>query len=830
MTRTYNRRLWVLATFLLTLLKTSHGQVKAGQLDSLLQRYSVCTTDTGKISLLLRIDSIYCFKLPNTRAAIDSSISIARTIRQLGQNTRNQKAYEDGTLIEAKALAKRKDIPRVRQIINSSTGGLKICLLQDLAEHYLFRPGELKENLDSSYPFIRQAVSLSDSLHLEKWIVESTCLLGKYYYSTGNIAEGKKCFLSIIEGFRQTGDKSAEAHWWDELGNYIPDTDSTYADEVNAFQRSRDMYRLLGNKNEERSVLLHLAYIQQRHGEIDLAEKEFFEMLRLAKEVGNKNLWRAYIPLSGINLARGDYNKGLYYAREGVNSVESSGEYNFRGIAWFQLAEAYRVLGQTQNSLDSYQTALDGLVARRAHFLYAIMGKITGLMLQQSRPADALAFLKEHIKKDPPVRFEDKEIVAAAIGNCYDALGNYPAAEKKYQEMMALDSMEEMHRNKEPFPDNDGANVTTSAANLLIGKFYVKQQKFQLAKPFLTRSLTDKLFTPPLEQLRDAYLLLFKADSSLGNSNLAIREYQAATALNDSIYTIAKSRQIQEMLIKYATEKKEQDLNVLRAQQQTQTKDLQRTAQARNYTYAVVLILLALVGVVYSRYRLKQKNNRQLQTLVREKEWLVKEIHHRVKNNLQMIISLLNTQSKYLDTHAFRAVQDSKTRMQAIALIHQRLYQPDQQHADINMKEYIEELTGHLQQSFGDSTRVHFDLQLQNIRLDIAQAVPLGLILNETITNSLKYAFPEDSPGKITISLHADPETTISMTISDNGCGFPPNLAPSETRSLGLQLIQLLAEQLDANLTINSKQGVSITLVFQQLISSQTSPSVSRAS
>lgn len=824
MTRSYNRRLLSLVLLLLTIARTSYGQVKAGQLDSLLQRYKTSTTDTDRISLLLQIDSIYCFKLPNTPAASDSSLSISRTIRQLGQTTHSQKAYEDGTLIEAKALAKRHEIPRVRQMINTSTGGLKICLLKDLAEHYLFRPGELKENLDSSYPFIRQAVSLSDSLHLDNWIMESTCLLGKYYFSAGRISEGKKCFLKIIQGFRQTGDKSAEAHWWDELGNYLPDTDSTYADEVNAFQRSRDLYHHLGNKNEERSVTYNLAYTHQHHGETDLAEKEYFEMLRLAKEVGNKNLWKAYISLAEINLARGDYNKSLYYAREGVNSVESSGEHNFRGVAWFQLAEAYRVLGQTQSSLDSYQTALDGLVARRAHFLYSILGKMTGLMLQQSRPADALAFLQEHVKKDPPIRFQDKEIVAAAMGNCYDALGDNPAAEKKYQEMMALDSMMVMHLDREEFLDNEGVNITTSGANLLIGKFYIKLHRFQLAKPYLTRALKEKIFIPPLEQLRDAYLLLFKADSSLGNSTLAIREYQAATALNDSIYTIAKSRQIQEMLIKYQTEKKEQDLNVLRAQQQTQAKELQRTAQVRNYTYVVLLILLALIGVVYSRYRLKQKSNRQLETLVREKEWLVKEIHHRVKNNLQMVISLLNTQSQYLDPHALRAVQDSKQRMQAIALIHQRLYQPDQQQRDIGMMEYIGELAGHLGESFCDSVRVHFDLQVQNIRLDIAQAVPLGLILNEAITNSLKYAFPDGRPGLITISLRFDPENNIRMTVADNGRGLPPSFDPSEAKSLGIRLIQLLAEQLDAHLTIDSHQGVSVTLVFQQLISSQAAP------
>ena len=152
--------------------------------------------------------------------------------------------------------------------------------------------------------------------------------------------------------------------------------------------------------------------------------------------------------------------------------------------------------------------------------------------------------------------------------------------------------------------------------------------------------------------------------------------------------------------------------------------------------------------------------------LVEEKEWLVKEIHHRVKNNLQIIISLLNAQSEFLESPtALNAIQESRERMQAIALIHQKLYQPD--HGTlINMASYIQDMTHNLQSSFTQANRIHFSLHAEPIELDVSQAVPLGLILNEAITNSIKYAFPKPATGTITIHLQRKDDCYIALSIS----------------------------------------------------------------
>jgi two-component sensor histidine kinase len=136
-----------------------------------------------------------------------------------------------------------------------------------------------------------------------------------------------------------------------------------------------------------------------------------------------------------------------------------------------------------------------------------------------------------------------------------------------------------------------------------------------------------------------------------------------------------------------------------------------------------------------------------------EKEWLMKEIHHRVKNNLQIVISLLSTQSNYIDNDiAYNAIRESQHRMQAISLIYQKLYQSENL-ARVDIRSYIAELVTYLRESFDTDPRIRFELDIVPLDLEVTRAVPLGLILNEAITNAIKYAFPDERTGKISICL-----------------------------------------------------------------------------
>jgi two-component sensor histidine kinase len=317
-------------------------------------------------------------------------------------------------------------------------------------------------------------------------------------------------------------------------------------------------------------------------------------------------------------------------------------------------------------------------------------------------------------------------------------------------------------------------------------------------------------------------------DSAQGNFASAVDHLQKARRMNDELFNERKSIQFNQLKVRYETEQKDQNIQLLTKKGELQKILLDEERTRRNAIIGGAVMLLLLLGVGYNRYRLKQRSNLQLQTqqaeinqknnslqkLLSEKEWLLKEIHHRVKNNLQFIISLLNIQSSYLDNDvAITAIRESQSRMYTMSLIHQKLYQSDEI-AVINMEKYIRELISYLKDSLLSGSQIHFDLQIDDIELEATQAAPVGLILNEAVTNAIKYAFTDGRAGVITIQLLYTSAEDILLSIADNGRG----LAKEEKRqgSLGMVLIETLSEQLEGTLTITSHNGLTIAILFKE--------------
>src|SRR6185436_9091774 len=180
----------------------------------------------------------------------------------------------------------------------------------------------------------------------------------------------------------------------------------------------------------------------------------------------------------------------------------------------------------------------------------------------------------------------------------------------------------------------------------------------------------------------------------------------------------------------------------------------------------------------------------QILASLREKDILLKEIHHRVKNNLQIIISLLNLQSGYIkDEQTLKTVKDGQNRVRTMALVHEKFYQAEEL-SEIHFGEYADKLCQFLFQSYSDRTdRVKLKINSDDVRFDMDTAMPCGLLINEVVSNALKYAFPFDNSGEIKIELRKLAENDIEMCISDNGIGMPENLDIEQAESLGLQLI-----------------------------------------
>ncbi|HJZ11784.1 MAG TPA: sensor histidine kinase, partial [Acidobacteriota bacterium] len=206
----------------------------------------------------------------------------------------------------------------------------------------------------------------------------------------------------------------------------------------------------------------------------------------------------------------------------------------------------------------------------------------------------------------------------------------------------------------------------------------------------------------------------------------------------------------------------------------------------------------------------------ELRASLNEKEVLLKEIHHRVKNNLQVISSLLNLQkSKTKNPDVWNTLNDSQNRVRSMALIHEKLYETKDL-ARVDFGKYINDLAAALLGSYGVATdRVKLHIR-SDVHLDIDTAIPCGLIVNELISNALKYAFPDAGNGEITIDFTKD-QSNYSLTVQDNGVGFPKDRDFRTVDSLGMRLVNTLTRQLEGSIDMENASGTTFRIFFPEI-------------
>jgi len=211
----------------------------------------------------------------------------------------------------------------------------------------------------------------------------------------------------------------------------------------------------------------------------------------------------------------------------------------------------------------------------------------------------------------------------------------------------------------------------------------------------------------------------------------------------------------------------------------------------------------------------RQRAEEQIRASLEEKTWLLKEIHHRVKNNLQIVSSLLQLQSRYIeDEEVLDIFRETQNRVKSMALIHERLYRSDDLET-IDFDEYTRNLVNHLVRTYRDASRhVEIRREVEDIKLDADTGIPCGLIITELVSNAMKYAFPEGRKGTITITLRRAGERAYVLSVSDDGVGLPEDFDLSSTESLGMQLISTLVDQLDGEVEIDGSQGTRFTITF----------------
>jgi len=303
-----------------------------------------------------------------------------------------------------------------------------------------------------------------------------------------------------------------------------------------------------------------------------------------------------------------------------------------------------------------------------------------------------------------------------------------------------------------------------------------------------------------------------KLEKKLGNYQKALEFTDTYHQRADSIYRSGQEDYVLELGEKYESEKKQMEIDQLNAENQV----VQLELNHRNRLILFVSILLALATIFsiafYRLFKRTKISERSLAKANEEKAVLLKEIHHRVKNNLQVVSSLLTLQSKYVDDDtALDAINTGKSRVQSMSILHRNLYQ-NENLKNIKIKPYFDDLVENLVNTYkvGEKT-ISIKSEVDDIEVDVDTVIPMGLITNELISNALKYAFQEKDLGKINLKIK-EANGILFLSVSDDGIGIPFTEIPRRSKTLGMQLIHSFSKKLKADIEIENNNGTMIQL------------------
>ncbi len=309
-----------------------------------------------------------------------------------------------------------------------------------------------------------------------------------------------------------------------------------------------------------------------------------------------------------------------------------------------------------------------------------------------------------------------------------------------------------------------------------------------------------------------SYESLSKTEKMLGDYDAAYEALESAMTWKDSVLNEKNLSRINELEIKYESQKKDAEIRLLT--QENQIKASQRNIMIIFIVAVSVILLLTIILFVQKQKanKILTSKNEIISNSLAEREILLQEVHHRVKNNLQVVSSLLNIQSKFLkDKNAKNAIIEGRNRVQSIAMIHQRLYKNDDL-SKIDLKGYLDELSRSLFETYKvDQDEITLQTNIESLDLDLETSIQIGLIVNELISNSLKHAFSKSSEGIIQLSLsqHA---SKYQLVVSDNGSGIDDEA--QLLSSYGFRIVKSLIRGLSAEMKLNFDRGTSITINF----------------
>lgn len=566
-----------------------------------------------------------------------------------------------------------------------------------------------------------------------------------------------------------------------------------------------------------------LGDLSERRGEYESAQEHYGEALRLAETAGDKELIANTLnAIAIIYDYQGDFNKALENYLRAYTVAEADGNLVKAGGIAGNIGSVHFYLKNDEKALEYYLKSVE--LAKTTQNKDGLGNAYQGVVIVYNRLGDREEALK-YAQYDLALKQEIGD--TRGLSYAHKNLGVIYRAKKQFKKA------EEQYLQGLKYAEDTDQKIKIAVLNLELGRLFNNWQKYQQAIPYLERTveITKKIEVD--RELSFAYEDLATAHSRLNQMGKAYDYQKKFSRLEEKMLSNEINAQTVKMQSAYEAKSRNAQIESLEKETVLQEQVIMQSGRVRNLLLLGTGLLLLLAGLLYNRNRAKQRYNailvdknieietqkKTIQHSLEEKETLLREIHHRVKNNLQIISSLLDIQSANIDDkRLLSSMREGQSRVQAMSLIHQNLYQSEQI-SNIDIEKYLEELVAYLATMFtGADQSVMVKIDAEDVEFDIDTAIPLGLIVNELVSNAYKHAFDAQQAGQITIDIRKQHgNDNYELLVKDNGKGLPAGFAQQKHTSLGLKLVKILSRQLRGSLSIASDTGAAFTVKFKDL-------------
>lgn len=558
---------------------------------------------------------------------------------------------------------------------------------------------------------------------------------------------------------------------------------------------SDSLKHILGSKVEvEDSILYHmLKEIVDNEGKPHVALKYGLKLVDLSSKLHKKReLGQALNYVHLIHRRLGNLEEASRYYYKALAIYEELGRQDDLAASYAQVASLLMIEGQYRNSIKEYLKSLkiyqDLNDTLMTNYIRTNLGETYRLF---ERFDSSAYYSKQALYNNLPEDEMVKSYSSGNLGMVYYSLEQFDSARTLLETSIAI---------LEPLGDV----YSVAVYEFELGKVLVALGKEADGEDKMLRAYTAAFDEGLKEQVRDFSQYLSEYYTSRNDYRKALDYQRQYETYKDSLINIDNVRKVEQLRGQYEVERRDAEITFLNELNKSQQNTLLAIGSG-------TVVLLALLALLYRNNQQKKKANVALARREQEKGLLLQELNHRTKNNLNMISSLLNLQSNELgDAPAAEAVRQGRYRVDSLALIHKKLYQED--YSSIHMEQYLSELLEHLNDSFDPDVAIETSITVGQMKVD--QAIPMALIVNELVTNALKYGKALDGNSMIRVSLRQETKE-YHLRISDNGPGMEEP-QPDELSSFGLKLIYSLTDQLDGTLNFTNTNGSEWTITFAQ--------------